>query len=200
MSTYDDQYFFITPPPSSPQFPTLTPDENTASRSFRFAPEPPGAPPLVFVNGWRDRRIADGIKEIAADVLFEGSNLVVRGKIREALLKVDLPNLSMSPAIFIDSKDNWHEDYWYLTFLSRLDCWDRDASSYEPVPLQMGGFDLYSVYSYSLNDAVLDPIPLEQRLMFKMGATQDGDVLCHQKIAGLFSSAKGALLTPVADF
>ena len=32
------------------------------------------------------------------------------------------------------------------------------------------GFKLHSVYIHSLNEELLDEIPLEQRLLFKMGA------------------------------
>ena len=201
MRTYDDEYFILERPKNAPELPSLVPDENTAARSFRYEAQPLGAPPLVFINGWKDKRLADGVKEIPADILFEGSNLVVRSAIREALLKEDLPNLSMAPSIFIDSKGNWHEDYWYLTFTERFDCWDRAKSDYEPDPLQMGGFDLYSVYSYSLNEEVMKNTPLHDRLLFKMAATQDGYVFCHSTLARLFRGKdRGAELTPVPEY
>jgi len=92
----------------------------------------------------------------------------------------------MHPSVFVDKRKKWHEDYWYLCFTQQLDCWDRDASEYEDEPLEMGGFELYSVYSYSLDEQVLDRIPLQNRQIFKMGSTQDGYIFCHKSLAHLF--------------
>lgn len=202
MSEYDNEYFFIEKPKESPQFPSLVPDTNTEDLNFRFEAMPFGSPPLVFYNGWREKRRKDRIKEVPADVLFEGSNLVVHTKIREELLGLEIPHLSMHPAVFIDKDDKWHEDYWYMCFTQQFDCWDRDNSTFEDEPVEMGGMKLFSVYTYSLNKKLLDETPLPERLLFKMGGTQDGYVVCHQSIVRIFrrDGTSGATLTPVADY
>ena len=89
-----------------------------------------------------------------------------------------------------------------MTFTERFDCWDRQHSTYEAEPLEMGGFKLHSVYTYSLNEELLDKTPLEQRLLFKMGGSLDAFVVCHQKLLGLFrgDGKNGAKLTPIHEY
>lgn len=43
----------------------------------------------------------------------------------------------------------------------------------------LGGFKLHGVYTYALDAVVLDKIPLNQRLLFKMGATLEAYIVCH---------------------
>jgi len=59
MSKYDDEYFILNRPKRSPQYPSLVPDDNIADWNFRFERMPLGAPPLIFRNGWEERRAAD---------------------------------------------------------------------------------------------------------------------------------------------
>lgn len=202
MSNYDDEYYFIEKPKQTPELPSLVPDTNTEDLNFRFEAMPFNAPPLVFHNGWSDRRRRDNIKEVAADVLFEGANLMVRTKVREELLHLNIPHLSMHPSVFVDKDGKWHEDYWYLCFTERFDCWDRNHSTFEDEPLEMGGMKLFSVYTYALNRKLLDETPLRERLLFKMGGTQDGYVTCHESVARIFrrNGSSGATLSRISDY
>jgi len=136
--------------------------------------------------------------------LFDGANPVVRSGIREKLLNYDIPNLHMHPTVYIHDDGKWHEDLWYLTLTERFDCWDRSNSEYEQEapPVRLGGFELYQVYKYSLNEGLLDKTPLEQRLLFQMGGSLDPYFVCHQKLLGLFpfGSKSGIKLTSIADY
>lgn len=203
MNDYDQQYYFIRSDDND-SLPDLTPDLNTEDRRFRYEQQPLGSPPLVFFNGAKDyqqKKRIPGIK-VLPDILFDGSNLVIRSHIREALLNVDIAHLHMHPTIYIHDDGNWHEDYWYMTFTEQFDCWDRNNSNFEEEPLELGSMELFSVYTYSLNKELLDEIPLEKRLLFKMGGTQDGYITCHQSLLKLFSGGEksGAKLTRVADY
>ena len=53
-----------------------------------------------------------------------------------------------------------------------------------------------------MNENILDEIPLEKRLLFKMGGTLDGYIACHQKLSRLFASEgdKGVDVVKIADF
>jgi len=203
MKKYDQQYYFIDRAEND-SLPDLGPDLNTEDRKFRYERQPVGSPPLVFENSGYEFDKKRGIPSLKhlPDILFDGSNLVVRSYIREKLLNYDIPNLHMHPTVYIHDDGKWHEDYWYMTFTEQFDCWDRQHSTYELEPLEMGGFKLHSVYTYSLNEELLDKTPLEQRLLFKMGGTQDGYIVCHQKLLGLFPSGSksGAKFTTIADY
>jgi hypothetical protein len=200
---YDQQYFFIRKTDDD-RLPSLTPDENTVDRHYSFETQPVGSAPFMFFDGGADYARKLGIvpgTEIP-DVLFDGADLVVRSHIRDALLALNLPGLHIHPAVFVDAYENWHEDYWYLAFPDSLDCWDRELSYFEEEPIRLGGFTLYSVYTYVLDAAVLDKTPLGQRLLFKMGSTQDGFIVCHQDIAAIFrgNGQSGARLVGIPDY
>lgn len=201
MNKYDNEYYFILKSPNGDSHPSLTPDINTEDRTFRYEEQPMGSPPLVFFNGGHDYQKKLGIVGIKnpPTILLEGSNLLVPSSIRESLLQQDIRNLHMHPAIYIHDDKKWYEDYWYMTFTDMFDCWDRDNSSYDDEPLELGGFTMYSVYTYSLNTTVLDDRPLPQRLLFKMGGTLDGYIVCHKSMKRLFIN-EGVQLTPIAEY
>ena len=200
MNDYDQQYYFIRLADND-GLPFLTPDVNTEDREFRYQRQAMGSPPLVFFNGskeFQQKRHIPSVK-VPPDILFEGSNLVVCSRIREALLEFDIAHLHMHPAIYIHDDGKWHEDYWYMTFTEQFDCWDRVNSTYEEEPLEMGGMKMHSVYTYSLNKELLDKIPLEKRLLFEMGGTQDGYTVCHRSLLRLFIVQNGVKLTAISE-
>jgi hypothetical protein len=201
---YDNEYFFISKPDADKTLPLLEPDKNTENINFDFEVLPVRSPPLVFHNGWKHEYKQRGITATCPDILFAGADLVVRSTIRDKLLALDLPNIHFQPTVYIDDRDKWHEDFWYLTFPERLDCWDRDASDYEQdvEPIRLGGFELYQVYAYTLNGPLMDSIPQQKRLLFKMGGTTSADILCHASLLSIFSGTghSGAQLTPVKQF
>jgi hypothetical protein len=200
MNEYDSEYFIIGKRNDDERLPSLMPDANTTSRRFRNERQPFGSSPLIFLNAWKAENLANNVRDVAADVLFDGADFMVRRAICEKLLEIETPGLFLHPATYIDDHGDWHEDYWYLTFTECLDCWDRCASEYEMEPLVAGTSPLYSVYHYSLRSSVLKEIPLESRMLFKMGGTADGMIFCHKSLAGLFrSNSCGTTLTLVAE-
>jgi hypothetical protein len=204
MSDYNDDYFFIRKPKNNSLLPFLSPDENTEDRRYRFEAQPLGSPPLVFHNTWKEENLKKRVKSISPEVLFEGDDLVVSTAIREKLLLADIPELHMHPAIYIDDQEKWHEDYWFLTFTKWVDCWDRNTSTYEQddPPVVLGGFELHQVYQYSFDPKVLDKIPMPGRLLFKLGGSLDGFIVCHKSLAGLFraNGKSGVELVGIRDY
>lgn len=203
MSKYDQDYFLVVKDSEDQRLPELAATDNTESRLYRYERQPIGSAPLVFSNGWKEDNLQAKVKDTVADILFDGSNLMVAGRIREHLVAYDIPDLGIHPAIYIDDRDVWHEDYWYLAFAQEFDCWDRSTSSYNPRAIDMGGEKSYKVRSYSLNVHLLDKTPLERRLLFKMGGTVDGKVFCHQSLESIFRStgssgaSNGAMLKEI---
>jgi len=203
MGNYDQEYFFIRKKDDD-RLPSLTPDENTVARRYSFEPQPVGSAPFMFFDGGADYDRKLGIVPVKdlPDILFDGVDMLVREHIRDALLALDLPGLHIHPAVFVDADKNWHEDYWFLAFPDCLDCWDRGLSHFEDNPVELGGFKLYSIYTYALDATVLDKIPLNQRLLFKMGGTLDPFIVCHQDIAAIFrgNGHSGARLVSIPDY
>ena len=202
---YEREYFFIQPPASSPRVPFLNPDLNTSRRNYSFEALPLGQAPLTFQNANSAENRLRGIRSATTDVLFDGTDLVVRDKIRKRLLDYEIPHLHVYPAIFIDDADKWHEDFWFLTFTERWDCWDRATSDYEQEapPMQLGGVAYFQVYRYSFDQALMDKTPLSERLLFKLGGTLDAHIVAHESIVGkVFGSSgdNGAEYIRVSDF
>ena len=200
----EDEYYFISKPASSPQLPYLNPHKNSANRRFRFEAQPTGQKPLVFYNENKAANLAEEIKSLSPDILFEGYNLVVRDAIRERLLQFDIPNLHIHASVYVDDDDHWHEDYWYLTFTNEFDCWDRKRSDYnDKGGVHSGGQVYYNVFTYKFDVSLMQATPLEQRLLFKMGGALDAYIVAHQSILGkVFGSDanNGAEYVKVADY
>jgi len=201
MSTFDKDYFFIMMPEDE-RLPDLEPDEDTFAKSYSWKVSPIGSKPFIFYNGSYERQKRKHIISMSPppDVLFDGSNLLVIDRIADKLQDFEIPNLAIQPAIFIDHKDNWYENYWFLTFTELFDCWDRDRSEYPPEPIHANTKPpLYSLYVYSLNEDLLQNTPLAERRLFKMGGTTAGHVVAHKSIVNLFR-VKGVDIVPLTDY
>jgi hypothetical protein len=188
MGKYDEQYYFIRRPMGDDATPSLKADDDTSMRDYITEAQPLGEP-LVFLNSWRKENAKKQIKEKIRSILFEGTNLLVSGKIRRSLLDFDIPNLSMCPSVYIDDRDKWHEDYWFLTFTQSFDCWDKNASTYIDDPIEDDDVKLYHVQKFILDEQLLNQVPLEQRLLFKMGGSMRAFITVHEKLLPLFSGS-----------
>lgn len=201
MSKYDNEYFFIRVDDDQ-RTPYLKPDTNMNERRFRNKVPQVNSAPFIFTNAWKDDFRKAGIKEKINDVLFESSLFLVRDVMRERLLRHEIPAMFLHPAVYIDDSDEWHEDYWFMGFTDRFDCWDRSSSTYKVPPLKIGVREFYSMYSYSLDEQVLTNTPLANRLLFQIGGTQDAMVVCHESIAPIFreNGRSGVVLQPIKDY
>lgn len=199
MTVLDSDYCFVLKE-NNPFIPVLTPDDDTGNKPYGSEVLPSLGKPLVFFNGALDDQRELGLEppDPPPDVLFDGSDLMVAGSLRRELLALKLPDVAIQPSIFVDHKGNWHEDYWFVTFLKTLDCWSRSASDFDPVPVELLGTKLYEVFRYSLNAQLLAKIPLAARRLFKMGGTTVGYVVAHKSIWSHFRRS-GAVLVPVDE-
>lgn len=203
---YEEQYHFMVKPTDDERIPSLSPDDNASEREYDIMEFPVGAPPFVFVNGGREYNKKRGIgflKTVPA-ILFDGADLLIPGRTREKLVALDIPNLHMYPSVYIHDDGKWYEDYWYMSFIERFDCWSRSKSDYEKdsQPIRLGGFELHQIYHYGLDDELLNAIPESQRLLFKMGGSLRPLIVCHESILSIFKSgnASGVEFIRVGDY
>ena len=204
MSRYDREYYFLLNPMEREDLPSLTPDENTARRRFRFKPQPPASAPLMFFNGAGDyqRKLGVEVVKVPPRVLFDGANPVVDDAIRDILRRQAIPYLHIHPAVYIHDDGAWYENYWYLAFSKQFDCRDRTTSSCFPDPVECPDEDAYEVIDYHLNDAMLDAVPLDRRRLFEMGGTNAGTFVCHESLVELFGpdGESGVRIVRVDDY
>lgn len=201
MTDYTAQYYILRSSDGD-SVPYLSADPDTLRRTSRYAPHAVGSSPLVFRNGWKERNRKGSVKDVVTHILFYATNLVVRTPIREALLELQLPHVHTHPAIYIDDRDTWHEDYWYVTFSKLFHCWDRSLSDTSKNFVESDGQRRYDVYEYVLDEALLDRTPLEERLLFQMGGTISEFVFCHESIVKLFRQGRpnGAHLVLASEY
>jgi hypothetical protein len=195
MSKFDKEYFFLHSVDDD-RIPDLTPDQDTVAKGYTHKVQPMGQKPFIFYNGaleWQQER---GIEPTdPSDILFSGTDVLLREKIADKLWEeYDIPNLAIQPAIYIDHKKKWHEDFWFLTFTHEFDCWDREHSSYDEF-----GLSFSSVDTYSLNEKLLNDTPLAARLLFRMGGTADRMVTVHESLVDLFR-VEGVDIVPITDY
>lgn len=198
MKNYHSEYCFISYK-SANNRPILSADTETAALAYTSEALPLSSLPLKFNNGAANNKNKYLFNEEPPEILFHGSDIAVKAETYKQLTLIEIPNLVLQPAIYIDHNNVHHDSYWFLTFTNKLDCWDRNKSLYAPEPLT--GFDdiRYEVISYHLDKATLDSIPLAERRLFKMGATTEGWLLVHSSIADFFHKP-GVELVPVKDF
>lgn len=198
---YDEDYFMIRMDVNDEKLPFLAPDDNSASRRFLREGPAAGSPAMVFHNSEKEENIRSGFVADTPPILFAGFDLVVKQEIRDRLLLVSVRDLFMHPAVYIDDKDHWHEDYWYLTFSQEIDCWDREKSDYDKgSPIEVGGQFVFEVDSFCLDRKVLDNILVHDRLLFKMGGVINPHIFVHKTVRSIFSAGgkSGAYITPVS--
>ena len=201
MTDYTAQYYILRSPDGH-SVPHLSADPDTLRRTSSYTPHPVGSSPLVFRNGWKGRNREGGVKDVVTPILFHATNPVVRTPLCEALLDLQLPHVHMHPAIYIDDRDTWHKDYWYVTFSKLFDCWDRALSDTSKNFVESNGQRRYDVYEYVFDEALLDKTPLEERLLFQMGGTISEFVFCHESIVKLFQQDRpnGAKLVLASEY
>lgn len=198
MNDYDSEYCFISYK-STESRPILSADAETAALAYTSEALPLSSLPLKFKNGAANDKNKHIFSEEPPEILFHGSDIAVKAETFKQLTSIEIPNLALQPAIYIDQNNVHHGNYWFLTFTNKLDCWDRNKSLYAPEPLTSFNDIRYEVISYHLDKATLDSMPLTERRLFKMGATTEGWLLVHNSIASLFKKT-GVELVPIKDF
>ena len=199
MSVFDNEYYFIRRPRDE-RIPNLGPDKDSLEKVYQRQVLPLDSKPFIFHNARLESQLERNIIPIdpPLDILFNGSNLLICERIAEELRNLEIPNLAIQPAVYIDHKDVRHENYWFLTFLKTFDCWDRENSAYDPEPMR----DLtpkYEIYTYSLNESLLQKTSLKERLLFEMGGTTSGYITVHESIADLFR-VEWAEVLPITEY
>ena len=75
----------------------------------------------------------------------------------------------------------FHENYVLTNFYEQLDCLDVEESNIE-FKRERRGIMKYTVEEFRLSSTILDAIPEEQRLIFKIDKVTDAHIMVHQKI------------------
>lgn len=182
MNSYDKKYYIVGPDYDSNPL-LVKPLKKTLERDYDISIIPEGGAALFFEQsdfegyGWNP---SDGG---LPDVIFDGKNLLVGKKLVDFFRGFSISGLQFYPAVFVDGEGTWHEGLWFLNFYDLLDCWCRNNSTYK----KKEGRVLAPIVKKIILDAdVLDNLPEESRLAFKLGGSLNEFVFFHEKIAGHF--------------
>ncbi|WP_456294955.1 hypothetical protein M1D72_06360 [Vibrio sp. AK197] len=81
------------------------------------------------------------------------------------------------PAV-VEFQNKSSSDFYLINIYQELDCWDRNSSLYKQKDP-----DYYPrVYKYKLDSTILDKIPENERLIFKMGGTDLSSIFIHESL------------------
>lgn len=194
MIQYEEEYFFIQPSENIKILPYLQPDASTAGRKFEYEEQLIGTPPLVFFNANKDEHRLEGIPCLKdmPPVLFRGNDLLVSTEIRREILALKIDYLSLHPAVYIDDDGDWHEDFWFCTFKERFECLDMEESvTIGSIKVNRGTPNekrRYDVTEHYFDRKIMNDIPLENRLIFKLGGVVDAYITCHKSVKHIFEN------------
>ncbi len=203
MSKYNDEYFIALLPPGDDQI-YLKPNSQTAKRKYHYTKLNLGEAPLFFQNSYRE---SDNNQWAITNVLVDMSGLLVTQPIYEAIRVYGIDSMQTYPSVYVDDNGTYHEEYWYIGFVDELQCLNAEDSSivlfdFDEEDEDEDDEERLEVKKYSLDDATLDNIPEEQRLMFKIGGCSKKHVFVHRKIVDIFerNNALGVRFFKVSDF
>lgn len=204
MISYSDQYFIMCLPQGDGQI-YLKPTVITASKKYHYRLVPPGGSPLEFGNAYRDE---DKNKWPIPDVLVDTSGALIPKKIYDIVKSYKVHGMQLCPSVYVDDDGKRFDQFWYLGFYEELYCLDKDNSTIQEFDFDGDDDDeededeRLEVYRYVLDSRILDPIPLESRLVFKMGGCSDKYIFVHKKIVDIFVAEKvtGVRFIKTSDF
>ncbi len=201
MTDYNDQYYVsLIPEGDEVLFPKL--HKRSARSRYRIQKYDISQGPLFFENCWREEDRKMGVKrDPLPDILVEGSELIIPPVLKEYLQKFPIDGMQFVHSIYIDDYDKWHENRWAINFYQRIAALDVDNCKIEwefSNPTQ----NEYTVERFSLSRKVLDEIPEESRLVFKIGQSRKSYVMVHERVKDFIEQAgfTGLRLIKVSEF
>jgi hypothetical protein len=204
MQNYNDQYYVCVSPEGEERIFPKT-NQRTKSADYSYTKQKEGSAPFFFDNAYKEDDLAEGNQWPIPDILVSNKNVLIVDKLYDKLMGIKINGLQLHSAVYIDDNDDWNENYWFLIFYERLDCWDRERSIILKKERALNGSSTIipaKVEQFYLDGRVLDQIPEEQRLMFTMGGVVNKFVFFHQKIVDIISTNNftGARFIKVSEF
>jgi len=189
---YNEQYYILFGDTSNGAS-HLRPLQKTADRSFTYKQLNLSGGPAFFENAFSEEDIKAGIKHPILDVMDAAGWFLFSNRLYQQMATFDIQGMQLFPAVFINDDKKYHEDYFLTNFYEKLDCLDVDKSIIVRKRERRNKIT-YNVDTISLSNKVLDAIPEEQRLMFRIDKITDGFVIVHQKIKDIIEqeNATGA--------
>ncbi len=168
---YNERYFLMSPNyESKNEIFHVVPTDPTAMRRFHYRELIYGEAAVKF-----NAKI-DEVFNLEPLILICKPSYIISNELKD-LIDDHIYGGKLYPAV-ISSENMSSDEFYLINIYKKLDCWDRNSSSYK-----QNDPDYYPrVYKYKLNDSILDCIPENDRLIFKMGGTDLSPIFVHEKI------------------
>jgi hypothetical protein len=112
------------------------------------------------------------------DCFADGGNLVISEKLSSALVALNTHGVQLIPATVSDPRNHKvYEGYSWLHIHNYIECLDKEKSTYTTSAIGA----IRMIQKMALDKAVLSNIPLEDRLIFKLGE-MDAFHLFHESV------------------
>ena len=202
MSKYDQEYYLLfAPMDDSKLFAGL--DKKSMLRVYVDDKLNLVDGPLFYSNQYREEDKKVGTSPIIPDLILKRGSMTIPKKFMEFLRRLDIPGMQLFPTIYIDDNDKWHENIWLVHFYEMLDCLDKENSIIKEIdPEYWDEGDPLKVKKTVILDSVLDAIPEDKRLLFKMADVSGSHLFCHQRVVDFIREMKytGVVFIKVSDF
>jgi len=199
MKNYNEQYYILFNNfANDPSY--LRPLRKTASRNYEYEKLHRSGGPAFFENAFDEEDKKAGDKHPIHDVMDAAGWFLFSHRIYEKMQTFEINNFQFFPAVFIDDDDYYHENYVLTNFYGKLDCLDIDLSvirSKSPSEEER-----YKIANFYLSEDILNNIPEEQRLIFKIAKSVNPYIFVHQKIKDIMEQegATGAMFIRVDQY
>jgi len=182
MSNYEDQYYLVDEVYDDDTL-YLKPKKKTANRDYEYTKMIYGDEPLFFENSYKDRDVNEGKERPIKTAHMDGNFLIVDDAIYREMKSFTIDNFQLYPAVVVDDKEAYHENFWFFNIYANSDYLDIDQC-------QIDDYDeddkKHSIERYSLNEKLLDGILEERRLIFRPMRSDIGHTIVHQRIVDIF--------------
>ena len=150
-----------------------------------------GQNPAFFNSEFETRAIGQ--------MLFSLPSIILHKSIVGALTNENIWGGQLYPAVYIDAKGKYEEDFFLINMFNELDCWSRTDSVYE---LEEGDDEDAYMIKYKLDNEILQNIEEDKRLIFKMGGVDRPLMFLHERIIKAFKEQKveGYKIFKVVDY
>lgn len=176
MKDFDSEYYLLFTR-QAPDMLYVSQTEETLARDCGRTRLTEGGAPVVFEHLFRERYKRTGEKAVLSDILVDSFGLLVVDEFKQRVESFPIRGLQIYPAIYIHDDGVWHENYWYLGCYEKLDCWDRKRSVWQAEEED----DDATVERFSLDASVLQSIPEDNRLLFRMGGVDFCYLFAHER-------------------
>ena len=200
MANYNEQYYILFGDTSNgPSH--LRPLQKTADRDYEYMQLNRSGGPAFFENAFDEEDKKTGEKHPILDVMDAAGWFLFSNRLYQKMVTFDIQGMQLFPAVFIGDDKHFHEDYVLTNFYEKLDCLDVEESTIESTSESRGRVS-HEVEKVRLSSKILDKIPEEHRLIFKIAKVDDAHIIIHQRIKDIIEkeNATGAKFFRVDEY